>query len=221
MADLISLSRFKASVPSVKNPDLPDPKDTQYSAVIAAASAMVRSYTGMEFSVVNASAALSDRDFEYDGSGWLDIGEAQSISQIRQHGNYFGAVPWTIDQYQWQAYPLNMPVKRWIRMPLSVYGMSPQMGFTYNLDTLASKYGEDFPSIVSVTARWGWPAIPADVQQAVVWTAQGMLDSGGGDYQSQSIANYSRTKAYAQAVAEDPIPAKARAALQPYIVPNI
>jgi hypothetical protein len=221
MADLISLSRFKATQPGINNPDLPDAKDIQYGAAIAAASALIRSYTGMEFNVVSASAAPAIRQFEYDGSGWLDVGEAQDITLIRQQGDYFGAQPWTIDEYQWTAYPLNSTVKRWLRMPLSVYGISPEMGFTYNLDTLAAKYGYDVPSIVSVTARWGWPSIPADVQQAVVWTAQSMLDSGGGDYQSQTIASYSRTKAYAQVISDDPIPAKARAALQPYIMPNI
>lgn len=221
MADLITLSKFKTSLPSVKNPDLPDPKDAQYSDAIAAASAMIRSYTGIDFAVVNNSAALTDRDFEYDGSGWLDIGEAQSISQVRQHGNYYGATPWTIDAYSWTAYPLNMAVKRWLRMPQLAYGMSPEMGFTYNLDTLASKYAQDYPSIVTVTARFGWPAVPADVQRAVVWTAQSMLDSAGGEYQSQTIANYSRTRAYAAVIADDPIPPKARAALDPYIVPNL
>lgn len=221
MADLITLSRFKASLPSVKNPDLPDPKDTQYSAAISAASALIRSYTGMEFSVVSDNATPTSRDFEYDGSGWLDIGEAQSITDIAEHGNYYGAIPYSLNQYQWTAYPLNTPVKRWIRMPMTAYGMSPQMGFTFNLDQLWDKYADISPSIVSVTARWGWPSIPADVQQAVVWTAQYMLDSGGGEYQSQTIASYSRTKAYASVIADDPIPAKARAALMPYIMPNI
>lgn len=221
MADLITLSRFKAAQGTFPNPDLPDPKDSQFSAAIAAASALIRSYTGMEFNTVSGSAAATTRQYEYDGSGWLDIGEAQDITEVTQHGNYLGAASWTISPYQWAAFPLNTSVKRWLRMPSTVYGISPEMGFTYNLDTLASKYGEDWPSIVSVTARWGWPSIPPDVQQAVVWTAQTMIDSGRGDYQSETIASYSRTKAYASVVADDPIPGKARAALQPYIVPNI
>lgn len=221
MADLITLSRFKALQPGINDPNAPNPKDATYSALISAASALVRSYTGMEFNVLKSTTVPETRQFEYNGSGWVDISEAQNITDVSIVGNYLGAQAWDYTQYDWTAYPLNTPVKRWLKLPYSVYGISPEMGFTYNLDTLSNKYGEPTPSIVNVTALWGWTTIPEDIQQAVVWTAQSMLDSSGGDYQSQTIANYSRTKAYAQVIEADPIPAKARAVLESYIMPNL
>lgn len=220
MADLITLSRFKALQPGINDPNAPNPKDPTYSALISAASALIRSYTGMEFNVVRSSTLPTTRQYQYDGSGWVDIDEAQNITTVSIVGNYLGAQAWNYTQYDWIAYPLNTPVKRWLSLPPSTYGISPEMGFTYNLDTLASKYPNS-QALVNVTAVWGWPSIPEDIQQAAVWTAQSMLDSAGGEYQSQTIANYSRTKAYASVVEGDPIPPKARAVLESYIMPNL
>ena len=219
MADLISLERFKTSQPNITDAARPDPKDAQYSAAISAASSLVRSYTGLSFEL--RSATPTTREFFYDGSGYLDIDAATEVTAVTMRGYYANSQSWAVDQYGWMAFPLNDTVKRWIQMPPGAYGgISPEMGFTYNLDTLYQRYYSSASTVVSVTARFGWPMIPADVQQAVVWTAQTMLEGKGENYQSEAIAGYSRSKAYNQTGIEDPIPPKARAALSAYIIPN-
>ncbi len=97
-------------------------------------------------------------------------------------------------------------------------GMSPQMGFTRNLDQYPY-FGVNRPNIVAVTATWGWPSIPVDIQQAVIWTALSIGNSPGEPYRSESIENYSRTRGPEDAA--DPIPARAKAILEQYIIPRV
>lgn len=216
---LVTLSRFKSSFDNIADPSAPNPKDAQYSAAIVAASDLIRSYTSMNFDLFDELADPEPRVFEYDGSGYLDIDEATTVVSVTHQAGYEGAQIVTISPFQWGAYPLNASVKYWLQLPqdLGLYGMSPEMGFTYNLDTLFYKY-QTRPSLVTVTANWGWPMIPEDIQQATVWTAMSIAETSK-PYTSESIEGYSRTRGAADD--GEALPERAKAALAPYLIPRI
>lgn len=216
MAPLISLTQLKTALGN-PNPSAPDPKDATYTSALNAASALIRNYTGLKFEVATLPIS-SARKFEYDGSGFLDIDEAQKITNVTTQAGFSGATITTMTSDEWSAYPLSFPVKLWLRLADLPYGgISPEMGFTYNLDTLAYRMPMK-PQIVTVTGIWGWPEIPADVQQATIWTALSIAETPR-VYTQESIENYSRTRG--GAVDAEPIPERAQAALMPYIIPQM
>lgn len=216
---LVSLTRFKSSLANVTDPSAPSPQDAQYSNAIMAASTLVRSYTSLRFDITDELAVSAPKDFEYDGSGFLDIYEAQTIESVSSRAGYEGATTWLMNPYQWGAYPLNSPVKFWLQLPQEFFGagISPEMGFTYNLDTLYYKY-QTRPMIVTVTAIWGWPDIPEDVQQATIWTATAITETSK-PYTSESIEGFSRTRGSADD--GEALPERAKAALAPYMIPRV
>jgi hypothetical protein len=217
MADLITLTEFKTALGL---PIQTDPSDGKLSWHIASASALVRNYTGLEFLVTDEYAFAEDRSYEYDGCGFLDIDECQEVTAVAVQSGYIGDTTTTtsLTVNEWSAYPLNGPVRQWLRLAPNAYGVgSPEMGFTYNLDTLAYKLPSR-PNIVIVTASWGWPAIPDDVKQATIITAEAMSE-GNRPYTQESIENYSRTRGASDL--EEPLPLRAQAILQNYIVPRV
>ncbi len=216
MADpLITLERYKTALGL--NPLTTSPDDDKYEAAIDSASMLVRNFTHLTFEIAGTGALAATRQFEYDGSGYVDIDEAQSISAVGILGNYSGATSRALTQYEWSAYPLRGPVKTWIRVPVGIGGISPEMGFAYNLDTLYYKYPTT-PGFVTITAIWGWPYIPADVQQAVIWTATSIAETQR-PYQQESIESYSRTRGPSDSA--ESLPERAQVALMPYIIPNL
>lgn len=217
MANLITLDTLKIAL---GEPLVADPEDAKHSLAIASASSLIRNYTGLQFDVSGSSPVASPRRYEYDGSGFLDIDECQAITSVTTESGYSGmpASVVNLSVNEWSAYPLNGPVKLWLRLAENYYGVgSPEMGFTYNLDTLAYKYPFK-PNIITVTATWGWATIPDDVQQAVIWTALNLAESPR-PYTQESIENYSRTRGASDT--EEPIPLRAQAILQNYIIPRV
>lgn len=215
---MVTLTRYKASLGGSADASTPSVNDQQYLTAITAASSLVRSYTSLRFEL-SENTPPSDRQFEYDGSGFLDIDEAVAVNSVSQTGGYEGAQTWNLSSYNWGAYPLNSPVKFWLQLPQDFVSgaISPEMGFTYNLDTLWYKYAQR-PSIVTVNANWGWPKIPEDVQQAVVWTAQ-HISGTNEPYTSKSIEGYSVTRGAMDD--GDSLPDRVKAALAPYIIPRV
>jgi hypothetical protein len=102
--------------------------------------------------------------------------------------------------YQWFPQPPrrdDAPVYYYIALPgfIGSSGFSPEMGFTRNLDVWVSDYGRpQVPTILKVNAVWGWPTVPDDVKQAVVWTVQGWQSrKEDEDLTAEAIAGYSRS----------------------------
>lgn len=215
MADLISLAEFKTAV----DVDVTDTRhDLQYSQAISNASRAILNYTGRDF---GTATTTEERVFDYDGSGYLDIDDAASVSQVSVAT--FGFPDYVLTPDQWMAMPFrrdDSPVFYYLVIPGGWQSMSPAMGFTRNLDVMASE-GRlvAAPDMVKVTATWGWPLVPEDVQQAVIWTVQEWTSRPKGEQLTgESIASYSRSwggrtgDATAQA-----IPNKARDLLAQYI----
>jgi hypothetical protein len=219
MDPLITLTDLKAAA-GIPNPSAANPIDAKFTLALNAASTLIRAYTGLRFEAASGSIS-SVRQFEYDGSGYLDIDEVQNVSAITHTAGYTGSLTQSLTSDEWVGYPLNFPVKLWLTLPRGIYGrgISPEMGFTYNLDTYSGYGAGAFkPTLVSVTGVWGWPEIPADVQQAAIWTAMSIAESPR-PYTQESIEGYSRTRG--AGVVHDAIPERAQLALLPYIIPQV
>lgn len=209
--DLITLDRLLDALN--KNPaDLEPQEIDKYEAAITSASAAVRAYADRDFSV-NTSGVSTPRSFDYDDSGYIDIDDAQTVSGVRVIFPYSGAFPLTLTTTQWSVYPQTTrhPVVNSILIyGPNFYGMSREMGFTYNLDRFEGPVGP--PPLVEVTAVWGWPAIPEDVQQATVWTAASFAEDAR-QITSESIDSFSRSMSI---IAPSAIPLRARELLDEY-----
>jgi hypothetical protein len=193
MADLITLQEYRDAT-GYQSVDATF--DTQITAALKYASAAIRNFTGRDF---GAPLVIEDRTFEYDGSGYLDIDDANTINTVT-----LTTVGWTdqvVDVALWRAMPQrrdDAPVYYYIYMPgVSAWAMSPAMGFTRNYDVLYrdGRWGVQ-PPMVKVNAQWGWPTVPDDVKQATIWAIEdwkGTTASSAGPLTAHAIESFSES----------------------------
>jgi hypothetical protein len=202
---LVSLADFKLALG--KSPAV-TADDAKWQQAIDWASVAVENYTERQFGAPQVTEA---RRFSYDGSGTLEIDDAISVASVSVV--YPNVDPYALDARAWVPKTLNK-VYAYIDLPTGLGMFSPAMGFEQNLDVWASENLYGFlPVFMDVTATWGWPYVPADVQQAVIWTAISFYENPGG-FVHEAIENYSRT------IASSPqysIPNRARELLAPYL----
>lgn len=219
MADILTLSELKAA-----RGESGTENDTQYNWFITVVSSAFRNYSGRDF---GAAVLTEERPFQYDGSGYLDIDDAASISSVKL------VIPNSEDveldpDYEWYAQPPrrdDSPVYYYLVLP-SMAGrapFSPEMGFTRNLDVYYRERGMPrLPTTVKVTAQWGWPVVPADVKQAAIWTVNEWLATADDseNLTSEAISGYSRSWQRGQSETKQAeamaIPARARDILANY-----
>jgi hypothetical protein len=196
-ADLITLQSLKDAI-GIPYSDVG--RDVRLEQAIKNASSAIRTYTDRDFGTLPETAT---RTFAYDGSGTLEIDDCAvgSITAIAVAGT-------TISSTQYLAQPdRRSPVHYWLLLGASG-GVSPEMGFERGLDY----YNPTQTTTVSVTADWGWPVVPDDVQQAAIYTAAAMAESPK-PYVSQQYESYS---VQLPAPMADAIPQRAKALLDPY-----
>lgn len=185
MADLLTLADYKLLLGV-------DPTDTtsdlRIAALIPAASRAILAYTDRDFSVTTGVSSI--RTFQYDGSGFLEINDCTSVVDVSTNSGVSGQL-YPLDQNAWTAQPDRGEVFYYLIIHGgTAFGMSPEMGFERNLDTLGVLYK---PVLMTVTAVWGWPAVPPDVKLAAAWTIEDALgQTAAGPLVSESIAGYSR-----------------------------
>lgn len=196
MADLVTLPEVKTAL-GLQN----TAKDAQITQAIPVATQAIRNYVDRDFETPVSGSAT--RTFYYDGSGVLEIDDAQTITEVTLDG-----VPLTADEYS--AEPAGGVPFSWLFLPERNLSINPEMGFTRNLDVLWWKtLGK--PQVVAVTGTWGWPEIPADVKQAAIWTVVSIIENPR-PITTESIGGVSRSyMSYASA-----IPQRAKEFLQPY-----
>lgn len=197
MADLVSLADLKVALGISDNDS--DPKLTQ---AIENSSAAIRSYVDRPFET--PVSASSTRSYAYDGSGVLEIDDAQSVTLVVQDGI-------TLDPLEYSAEPYVKPYT-WLFLPPYVIPESPAMGFTRNLDKFWWRAYQQ-PKVVQVTGTWGWPAIPKDVEQAAIYTAAAFAETPR-PFVSERIGEVSRV--YTPSALRDAIPPRAKELLEPY-----
>lgn len=199
-----------------------DPTDTRpddkYELLIPMASAALRSYTERDFGAPQVTEA---REFDYDGSGYIDIDDASVLTAVAFKVPY-GSPNIELTTDDWRAGPSrrdDSPVFYWVEVPgwQGALG-SPEMGFTRNLDVYTR---EGRLGLVSrgalVTGTWGWPIVPDDVKLATFWTIQDWVTKPSGDnLTSEAIAGYARSWRQTGGAPSLAIPNKARDLLANY-----
>lgn len=192
MPNLLTVNEYK-SIIGIKSTDTA--KDAEYSAAIPFASAAVLSFAERDFGAPNVT---ENRTFTYDGSGYVDIDDTVTVNTVTLSIPNVQDI--VLDTFEWRAGPQrrdDSPVYYWIEMysGYALYPMSPEMGFTRNIDRLAAE-GRwiGAPPVVVVNAVWGWPTIPEPVKVATAWTMRDWMSRPSGDaVTAESIVDYSRT----------------------------
>lgn len=147
-------------------------RDAQITALLDPASQAVQTYTGRNFAVSTGIATA--RAFQYDNSGFLDVDDCTAVTSVSV--TIPNVDPYVLDVNAWTAMPDSGPVTYYLLIHggVSPYGASPEMGFERNLDQYP--YGFFKPSTLTVTATWGWPAVPEDVKLATALTIQNFVE---------------------------------------------
>lgn len=186
MADLITLEFLR----NILGYDVTNTRDDlRYTTLIPLASLAVRNYTERDF---GAPLVTEERTFEYDGSGYLDVDDADAITSVKfvvPHGTDI-----ELPEDAWLPSPRrrdDSPVYQYIWIG-SGFGYSPQMGFERNLDRWVLENGQGTTGLAKVTGTWGWPDVPGDVQLATVWVAQSWKDKPTQNLTAEAIEGYSR-----------------------------
>lgn len=201
-SEIITLDQLKESL-GIPRSDTQ--KDLKLAQAITSATAAIRTYLDRDFGTATAAAT---RTYTYDGSGILELDDlvTGSVTQVQMDGRSLSSAEYVVQPDR------RSPVQYWMVLPPSS-GISPAMGFTWNLDTYPMYANKPVYSIsVSVTATWGWPTIPDDIQQAAIYTAAAMAESPK-PYISQQYQNYSVQMPLPFDCA---IPERAQALLDPY-----
>jgi hypothetical protein len=185
---IITLSEYK-SLMGVQSGDTRD--DPQITALLSPVSRAVRAYAGRSF--VLADPTPSVRTFLYDGSGFLDLDDCSSVTLVTTDAGVAGQT-FSLDTTQYTVMPQDdSEVFYYLVVNGGPFGISPEMGFRYNLDTIGLKPKDP---MISVTATWGWPEIPDDVKLATAMTINEFMGSEAGNSEglsSEAIAGWSRS----------------------------
>ncbi|CAB4183079.1 gp6 domain containing protein [uncultured Caudovirales phage] len=201
-SEIITLNQLKDSL-GVPYSDTT--KDLKLEQAISSATSAIRTYLDRDF---GTSIITEEREFVYDGSGILEMDDCalNSITSVKIADRQ-------VSTREFLAQPTRRsPVHYWMVLAPS-YGISPAMGFTWNLDTYYLYANPiTYTLRVKVTADWGWPQIPDDIQQAAIYTAAAMAESPK-PYVSQQYQSYSVQLPNPMT---DAIPARAVALLAPY-----
>lgn len=189
MADLLTLADYKALF-GIQAGNTRD--DAQISALLPSASRAVRSFTGRNFEVNTGTATV--RTFQYDESGMLDIDDCIAVTSVATDAGVAGQT-FTLQTTEWTAMPQDDSEVFYYLLVTGgpYYGVSPEMGFNYNLDTIGVSAKQP---MVSVTASWGWPVIPEDVKLATALTVSSLLSAtqrNSEDLSAEAIAGFARS----------------------------
>lgn len=214
MADLATLSEVKALL----NIGASDTRfDAQWTAMIPTASDAIRAYTQRSF---GTTAVSETRTFQYDGSGYVEIDDASTITLVEFVVPNASNISLPSDQ--WVALPYNGPIFTYIQLYADYTGVNPWMGFNRNLDVIydEGRLGTQ-TAVVAVTGTWGWPDVPGDVKLALAWTLQDWSSKASSDnLTSEAIEGWSRSwagRAASQQIPALAIPSKALSLLANYL----
>lgn len=211
MADLVTLEEVRTYFER----DVDDTEhDAKYELLIPAVSTAIRNFTERDF---GSDQVTEQREFDYDGSGYVDIDDAEAITAVSWKVPNVDPIPLEADA--WRPGPSrrdDAPVYLWVTV-YSYPGISPAMGFTRNLDVWAREHSSVAPTTALITGTWGWPTVPPDVKLAAYWTLEDWLKKPSNEgLTAESIESYSRSWGNKQGFVNLGIPTKARDLLVQY-----
>lgn len=211
MADLLTVAEYKAfdGIPVTDTR-----KDAKIAALLPAVTLAIQAYTDRDFTV--SSGLAGARQYMYDNCGILDIDDCTTVTSVSTDAGIPGT-SYDLDPLAWVAMPATSPINNYLLILGGPFGnrWNGEMGFTRNLDNYEWA-GRD--PIMTVTATWGWPAVPQDVKLAAYWTTNEIMNRPSGEaLQSEAIEGYSRSWGRGQTVeASLAIPGRARDLLSSY-----
>lgn len=184
-------------------------QDAAITNAIPAASAAIRDFTNRSFGL---PVATETRTYAYDRSGWLEIDDASAVTAVTLDANTLTVnFDYVLGPDRGLMVPDADRIYEWLELRPGI-GISPEMGFTYNLDTIW-RFPFTAPySSVMVTATFGWADVPAPVVQAVNWTVVDFISTPQ-SYDDVTIATFSVRQPSAIA---NGIPLRAQDLLTPY-----
>ena len=119
------------------------------SSAVAAGRRAVRAYCARDFTVVAAGAEATARLYVPNGSDVLRIDDCTTVTAITIDGSALAASAYQLEPYRVDRAGLTRPYEQ-VRYLLGYwYGATPGK------------------ASVSVTAKWGWAALPGEVPEAV------------------------------------------------------
>lgn len=220
---LVSLEEYKEAIGETNSAN-----DDVHADAIEAASAAILAYTDRDF---GAPVVTATKDYAYLGGGFLNIDDCTAVTEVTLGGSVMTSTAYRAKSEGPSAAAgiysyLELPVFDW--RSGSARASLGEMGFMQNWDRLfLLSQPANFNEIAAtVTADFGWPVVPKDVQRAAIWTA-GEFENvtgtagGAGDLASKSVAEVSETwfadtPQQAGSAPQEAIPANARAILDLY-----
>lgn len=167
---LLDLDDYKDAIGETSNDH-----DDQYQFALDAVSQAILNVTDRDF---GAAEVVEDREYPVPDQGFiLDIDDASEIYSVEGFSTWRAGTDGPAASYGVYTY---------IEFP-EVNATSPLMGFTRNEDV----FGRRFNQTITVNAKFGWPTVPADILQAVVWGVgdlTGDLSNPSGGLAAKSVA---------------------------------
>lgn len=212
---LVTLTKYKAAIGETSAAN-----DGKHTEAIEDASAAILGWSDRDW---GEAQVTEDRTYRYDGSGFLEIDDADTINSVTLDGALLAEESW----YAGKDGPTAIPVYSYLELP-PYSEESGEMGFTRNLDVWLRRTRQTPYVDVVVNAQWGWPVVPDDVQRATIWAAASFEaatpdSTGAGEITGEAVAEVSRTYLAMQGLDEatnpldeEPLPRRVRGLLYPY-----
>lgn len=207
VGDLITQAEYQTATGSGSDPRVP--------GAIEGASSAIRAYTGR---LIGLPIETETRSFDYDGSGVVEIDDVVNVTDVSVGSASLQAADYVLRPRS--AAETSFPYY-WVEVA-PAQGMSPEMGFTFNLDQFPF-VARTTPLTVDVTGDFGWPDVPEFAKQAAIWTVDNWLTdptgSTGGQLSSEAIADFSQAWSVPQVPAAvlSALPERAREVLDPIV----
>jgi len=204
VAPLVDLDTYKLAIGETDAAN-----DAKHQLFLDASIQAVLNFTDRDFAT---DLVLETRTYEAPDLGFIvDIDGATEVVDVDDIG---GA--------EWRTGSEGPAASQGVITYIEIAAFRPAsalMGFTRNEDRL----GTGFSPSVDVTANWGWPEVPADVVQAVIWTAEDLEGESGnatGGLAAKSVAevaeNYLQQSVVRNFDDNEPLSPRSRTLLLPY-----
>lgn len=190
-ADLCTLEQV---LEFIQKPSTDDGQNAVVQSLITRASRLIMSECEREFAPAGTEDAA--RVFTYTGGGVLGLApyDAQSVSQVRIDVDEDS--PTTLDYSEWRLYPYP-----------AVHGVATGLQLAPYIIRSRARWNT---RLVEVTATWGFPSVPLDVQHACILTVS--------EHLRRNVQAFSTVFRLDEGIVERPmsIPSAAWSSLQPY-----
>ena len=164
-----------------------------YMRAINTASRWVDQWCGRRFYVDQAASA---RKFTPCAVDWLDVDDFSTTT---------GLVIKTNPTADGATYQTTITAGDYLLRPVNSTGPNGVSGWPFtSIQLMATSWlAGNFQPSAEITAKWGWAAIPDDVQQATIHAAEYIYKTKDAPFGSAGIGDLGITRAYFPTVVKD------------------